>query len=448
MTERSFDGLPVPRRYFSILAVMLGNSAVVLDATAVNIALPHLAEDFSVAPAEVTLIVTVYQVIIISTLLQLSSLGEIFGFKKLHLLGVALFGLGALASASASGFTMLLIGRAFQALGTACVMSMNIALVRTSVPPHQLGRTIGFGATAVAISAASGPVLAGLLLSVFSWRAIFLIGAPAAVATLLLGLWSLPRNDIHAVRKFDIGSAILSALAFGLGFTGISRSVSAPALQTSAMIGAALVCFVLLIRRQRGDPEPILPVDLLANPVVAVSIGASVCNFIVEMLSLVSLPFILRDVFNLDAAASGLLFGVWSITVAVIAPVVGHVADRVPPGPLGGFGMMMMAAGLALLVTAPADADFWQLAPRMAMCGFGLAIFVTPNNRMVISSAPHSRSGSAGGALAAARLTGQTIGTSIAAFALAFQAPTLALEIGCGVALLAAVLSMSRGTRK
>jgi DHA2 family multidrug resistance protein-like MFS transporter len=428
----------------AFLAVMLGNSAVVLDASAVNMALPRLAQQFSISPADATIVVTVYQIIVISCLLPLSALGEIIGFRRVFLFGVLLFASSSAVCAMAFLFETLLIARAFQAFGVACVMATNVALIRTCIPAGRLGTAVGFNTAAIAGSAASGPLLAGILLSTLPWHTVFLTGVPFAAAALLLGVTALPGNDVKSERSYELTSAAVTALAFGFLFTGLSSAARHLWLQAVVMIGAGLCFFFYLTRRMRRIANPILPLDILSTPVIAISVAASVCCFTVEMLSLISLPFVLQTVHRIEPAAAGALFGLWPLTLGLTAAVTGILADRVSPAVLGTLGMSVLGIGLGLIIALPESSDMWALGARMILCGVGFGLFLTPNNRIVISATPRARIGAIGGVLATARLTGQTIGTALAAFALTADAPLLALKVALCFALLAAALSVSR----
>src|SRR5262245_42762974 len=200
------DGLPLPQRYWAILTIALGIIMAVVDGAIANVALPTIAGDLNASPAFSIWIVNGYQLAITISLLPLASLGEIVGYRRVYLVGLALFTVASAFCAMSHSLPMLTISRIIQGFGAAGIMSVNSALVRYTYPHSQLGRGIGLNALVVAFSAAVGPTLAAGILAVGNWPLLFAINVPIGVVTLLLGWRSLPHTD-PAGRSFDWQSA-------------------------------------------------------------------------------------------------------------------------------------------------------------------------------------------------------------------------------------------------
>ncbi|MDE6315980.1 MAG: MFS transporter, partial [Muribaculaceae bacterium] len=158
------------RKYAAVIAILLVLVMTVLDVTLVNVALPVMAEKFGVSDSYAVWIVTIYQLAITMLLLPLSSAGDLFSYRRNFLIGVAVFTMASALCAASGGFTMILISRALQGVGAACVMSVNIALTRLIYPRHILGRGLALNAMVIAIATAAGPTIAGCILSVVSWH--------------------------------------------------------------------------------------------------------------------------------------------------------------------------------------------------------------------------------------------------------------------------------------
>jgi len=255
-----------------------------------------------------------------------------------------------------------------------------------------------------------------------------------------------PATAIWAVNAYQIAVTIsllpLAALGDSLGY----RRVYCAGLALFTV--ASLVCAF----------SPSFPVLIAAR--VLQGFGAagimsvtSVCSFAAQTLAYVSLPFYFHDVLGRSVTETGFLMTPFPLAVAVAAPLSGRLADRHSPGMLGGVGLALLATGLALLAVLPPAPSTVDLVWRLALCGFGFGLFQSPNNKMILSSAPRERSGGAGGMLSTARLLGQSIGAALVAalFGLVPESPTSAIlwlgavlsAIGC----LASTLRM-RGNYK
>ena len=441
------DGLPVPRRYWAMLAVALAVTMAVLDGAIANVALPTIAVDLHATPAASISIVNAYQLAVTVSLLPLASLGEILGYARIYRIGLLLFTLASLVCALSDSLLTLTAARIVQGFGAAGIMSINVALIRFIYPRRMLGRGMGLNAMMVAISAALGPTVAAAILSVASWPWLFAINVPIGVAALATALWSLP-NPPRATHRFDWPSALLSAATFGLLIAIIDRAghgIGLPALLALAVV--TILCGTALVRRQLGRPAPLLPLDLLRIPVFALSIGTSVAAFTAQMLAFVSLPFLIQGTLHRSAVQTGLLLTPWPVALAVLAPLSGRLSDRYPAGLLGGLGLLILAAGLVLVVWLPAQPTDLALVWRLALCGIGFGLFQTPNNRAMLQAAPRARSGGAGGMLSTARLLGQTLGAALVATLFSLtpgRGTTLSVAVAAGFALLAAIVSLLR----
>jgi DHA2 family multidrug resistance protein-like MFS transporter len=442
------DGLPVPRRYWSILAVWLAITLAVLDSAVVNVALPTISREFRIDPSEAIWIVNAYQIVIVVSLLPMAALGEILGYHRVYLAGLALFTAASLACALSSTLPELVAARIAQGFGAAGIMSINAALVRFTYPTRLLGRGIGLNAMVVSLASASAPSLAAAILSVASWPWLFAVNIPIGLATIVLASSALPR--VPAVdRPFDFAGAALSALAFGLLIGGVDLATrSGWPILGSLVAACGIGAFVLLALKGRHEANPILPIDLLRIPIFGLSVATSILSFCAQMLALLSLPFLFDHVMHRTPVEIGLLLTPWPIAVGIVGPFAGGMSDRVPAALLGSVGLLLFGAGLGAMAFLPVDATFWDVAWRMGVSGFGFGLFQAPNNRTMVSAAPRSRSGAAGGMLATARLTGQTAGATAVAIIFALSpsggGERLALMIAAGVAVVGAAASASR----
>lgn len=440
------DGLPKPRRYWSVLAIWLAIAMAVLDSSIANIALPTIAAELDTPAAVSIWIINAYQLAITALLLPLAALGDRIGYRRVYLPGLAIFIVGSIACALANSLETLIAARMFQGIGAAAIMSMNAALVRATYPQSMLGKGIGYNALVLSISAASGPTIAALILSVASWSWLFLINVPIGLASLFIGLRALPHSTGHGGRPNYV-SALLSAVALSTLVFGVETLARGEVRTGVPLLLTGLLAGVLLVRRDWTRPAPLLPLDLLRIPLFSLSIATSVITFAAQMLAFVTLPFMLQGMLDRSVMETGLLLTLWPLAVGVTAPLAGRLADRYPAGLLGGIGLAVFAIGLlslSMLGDSPGNADIlW----RMALCGAGFGFFQSPNNRTIVTAAPRARSGAAGGMLATARLLGQTTGAVAVAAGfhwMGLASGPMLLRAGAVAALIAAVISLLR----
>ncbi|MBR6104097.1 MAG: MFS transporter [Paludibacteraceae bacterium] len=443
------DGLPMPRRVYAVLGIWCGIFLSVVNNSIANVSLPTIAAGFGVEPSTVVWVINAYQLATIMLLLPFASLGEIMGYRKIYLVGIVVFSSASLACAFSSCFSVLVASRLVQGVGSAFVTCVNTTLVRLVYPKRQLGRGLGLNASVVATSAAAGPAIAGALLMVCDWHWLFVVNVPFGILAFLLGWAFLPRsqNKNHG-QRFDFKSGFLSAATFGLLILAVESFSHGWGITASLSLSLSFIVVAFaFIRSQLVMQFPVLPLDLLRIPLFSLSILTSVCSYLAQMMALVSMPFFLQHVLGYNESETGLLMTTWPFVIIFIAPLSGFLAERIHAGFMSSFGLTVFGCGLLLLFFMPERPSVVDVVLRLMVCGFGFAMFQSPNNSTIIASAPRERSGSASGMLATARLFGQTTGASLVAFIFLQDpvgGPRTAFLSGAIVALFAALVSGTR----
>ncbi|SAK93005.1 MFS transporter [Caballeronia ptereochthonis] len=457
MTTQTQQHIAHRINYWAVLSVLLGSFLGNLDSSIANVALPTIAHDLSRPAAQTVWVVTAYQLAVAMSVLPLASLGEMFGFRRVFLGGVVVFTAASLACAAAPSLPLLIASRALQGVGGASMSTVVPALLRQVYPPKLVGRGIALLGLAVALSAALGPTVAAGILSVAGWRWLFAVNVPLGIFGLCLASAMLPRiaPSVTAARRFDFAGALLSAGAIalfilGVGGLGAGEGETAAAhvtdgaarLHALPLIEIALACIAgfALIRQQRGRSAPLVPLDLLRIPILALSGLTSICSYVAQTLAYVALPFMLQHQLTRTATTTGLLVTPWPLVIVFVAPLAGRLSDRHAPGLIGGIGLAIMAAGLCLLIGLPASPSNADIVWRVALCGIGFGFFQTPNNRIMLTAAPHERSGAAGGLMTMARMIGLSLGAALAAVAFGLYG-----QGGAQVALVGAAVSAALG---
>ncbi|KMO13648.1 multidrug MFS transporter [Methylobacterium platani JCM 14648] len=430
-----------------MVAVLAGVALATLDTAIANTALPTIAADLGVDPADSVWIVNAYQLAVVATLLPIAALGEIVGQQRVYLAGLALFTAASLVCALAWSLPALVAARILQGVGASALMAVNVALIRFIYPSHQLGRGLGLNAFVVGVGFALGPTVASLILVAAPWPWLFAVNLPIGIAAFAIARRALPETT-RAGHAFDRVGALLNAATFALFVLGLGEAAhEGPLWRVLAEFAGALACGAALLRRQADHPAPMLAVDLLKRPLFALSAMTAICSFAAQGLAFVSLPFLFQHALGRSQVETGFLMTPWPVVVALMAPLAGRLSDRYSPSVLGGIGLAILALGMGLLAALPSEPSVLGLAWRMALCGAGFGFFQAPNLRAIMTSAPPSRSGGASGIVATSRLLGQTTGAALveACFAVAADhGPALALGLGAAFAGVASVVSLSR----
>lgn len=439
------DGIAGPRRMWAIAVVLAAMVLVVLDAAIANVALPSIGRSLQIAPALAVRVITAYQLGLVTMLLPAAAFGESLGFRRVFVAGVALFTGASVLCALSPCVSWLIAARFVQGLGGSAVMALGVALLRSVVPQARLGAAIGWNALTVALSSAAGPTLGTMILSVAAWPWLFAVNLPIGAAVLVAAP-VLPRVA-GTGRSVDWVSIALNVSTFALLVVGAEWAPTRPPLAIALLTGAATNASVLM-RREAGRSAPMIPLDLLSQRPFRVSVLASVLCFAGQSAGLVGLPFYLQHTLGLTFLMTGIYLTLWPLTVALVGPLAGKLADRVPTSWLCLAGGVLLALGLGMAAVWPAHGQSLVFGLCTMLCGLGFGLFNVSNNRNMFLSAPRERSGAAGGLQGVARLTGQTVGALM--MTLLFElsplgvASRIGLAIGATLTMVAGITSLLR----
>lgn len=410
------DGMPegLPRA-LAVATITIGLSMAVLSNSMTNLALPYIAHDLAISAESSIWIVNASQIAQMVCLLPIAALADIVGYRHVYRFGLILFCIASLGCVLAPSLPWLIAARTIQGLGASSLMAVQPALVRAIYPRRMLGRGLGLNTTVVATTLAAGPSIGAALLAISSWPILFAVYIPLGLISLVLGERYLPRT-VHIHRPFDVLSAVMSGITFGLLIFGIDGIAHSHAWQVIVgELAGALLLGWLFVWRQTRLADPMMPVDIFTRPIFALSITTSTCTFTAQGLAFVSLPFFFHTVLGRDATSTGILLTAWPLALAAVAPIAGRLADRYHAGVLGAIGLSSMTLGLVLMALLPSDPSAPNIMWRLVLCGAGFGVFTSPNNRLMMNAVPRERSGSAGGIIATSRTLGQTLGAALVA---------------------------------
>jgi EmrB/QacA subfamily drug resistance transporter len=397
--------------------VVVGTFMTTLDASIVNISLPSIARTFHTPfGGAVEWVIIAYLVVTAATLLTFGRVSDLIGRKPVWVAGLVCFTLGSALCGAAASLAWLIAARIFQGLGGALLFAPGMAIITDVFPAAQLGLALGLTTVVAALGASAGPTLGGLITEHMSWRWIFYLNVPVGVLA-LLATWQVLRDvGQRAPQSFDpAGAGLLaigfSTLALGLSFGQAWGWTSARLLTCLAVSVVALIAAAVVERRVR---HPIIDLTLLHNRVFV----SSLLSMTLAMLALFAVSFLLPFYFEalrgFSVATSGVLLTPLPLTIAVVAPVSGRLADRVGSRRLAAGGLAIACLGLLLLAGLDAHSSQWEIIWRLAITGLGQGLFQSPNARALMNAAPRDEQGESSGLLATARVVGQSLSVALA----------------------------------
>ncbi|MEU0691543.1 MFS transporter [Streptomyces uncialis] len=385
------------RRQWAGLAVLaLPTLLISMDVTVLYLAVPQLSADLGPSSTELLWIMDVYGFLIAGALVPMGVAGDLFGRRRLLLLGAVLFGAASVLAAYADSATTLIAARALLGIAGATLMPSTLSLVRVMFPdPAQRGVAVAVVMTSFSVGTAIGPLLGGLLLEFFWWGSVFLMGVPVMLLLLVLGPLLLPEYRDPAGGRVDPLSAGLSVAAMIGVVYAIKEAAAHGPNGTALLVGSlGLVLGTLFVRRQLSLAHPLLDLSLLRNRVI----NTSLLTYLLGMFAMggtqVFIALYLQEVLGL----SPLLAGVWMVpaslgTVAgsLLAPV---LVRRWRPSTVITGGMVLASAGFVLLALTGVD-DLPTLIVGYLLVALGLSPMITLCTDLVISTAPARRAGAA-----------------------------------------------------
>ena len=418
MSKTVLKNPPKTQTWLIFFMVAIGIFMATLDGSIVNIALPSIMADFEVPLATIQWVVMIYLLTVTSLLLSFGRLSDIRGRRIVYSSGLFLFSFGSLFCGMSQSAHWLIASRFFQGLGAAMTMACTPALIVDTFPEAQRGRAIGLMGSVVASGLTAGPVLGGLLIHYFSWRAIFYINIPIGFLT-AAGVFFLLRGtkaDIIRPETFDWPGAAILAVLLGSLLMAITHAYdwgyfSAPTLSLLALCLLAAICLLYVEIRMR---HPILSRCLFAIRLFSMPILAAVILFVCLFTLVFLMPFYLIHPGGYQVNVVGGIMASIFVALFIVSPFSGALFDRIGSRFLCTLAMALVACSLFSLSTVPAKASFFSIIWRLSLAGIGTAVFLPPNSAAAFSAVAPENRGVASATVAAARNLGMVLGVAIA----------------------------------
>jgi EmrB/QacA subfamily drug resistance transporter len=407
------------RKWWPLVAICLGAFILLVDVTIVNVALPQMAGDLHASFSSLQWVMDAYALALAALLLVTGSLADLFGHRRVYLLGLGVFALSSLACALAPNGGALIAARAVQGVGGAAMFATSAALLTAAYQGRDRGTAFGVWGAVNGAAAAAGPLLGGLLTEHLGWQAIFLVNLPIAAVAVALTLWAL-RADGAPHRGGPAGVDVPGALAFTVASGSLTFALirggeqgwtNAATLGAFALAALALVGFVAVeVRAAR----PMLDLALLRRPSFAGLMAGALLMQAGAFGSLALLSLWVQSVLGRSPVGGGLALLPLAGSSFLVSAFAGRHLQRVAPRwPIGG-GMLLIALGMALLrLGVSAESTQSALVAGLCVAGAGVGVCTPVLVSAAMGSVPPQRTGMAGGAVNTFRQLGLTLGIAV-----------------------------------
>lgn len=432
---------------WTLAATMCASSLAFIDGSVTNVALSSIAHSFGGSAADLQWTINAYALPLSALLLLGGAAGDHFGRRRMLVAGIALFAIASLACTAAPSLPLLLAARGVQGIGAAMLMPNSLAILGAAFSGEARGRAIGTWASAGAIAAAIGPPLGGWLVAAISWRAIFAINLPVALAAILIALRYVEENA-EGEQPLDWWGAATATLALGALTWALtiwsSHHVATTPVIAGTAAGLLLLAAFVLVEHRRGE-SAMMPLSMFGSRPF---LGLTILTFLLYGALgglLVLVPYTLIVGGGYSPLQAGLSLLPFSIVIGTMSRLMGRLTERIGPRWPLTVGPIVTAIGFALMTRLDPHMGYWiGVAPGMVLVALGMAGAVAPLTTAVLSSVDDRHTGTASGFNSAISRTGGLIATALSGAVIANRAADL-LPAFHGAAVIAAVAAFASG---
>lgn len=397
-----------------VLVVMcVGYFLVLLDVTIVNVALPSIATSLDASVSDLQWVVDGYAIALASLMLAAGTAGDLYGHKRVVMIGLAVFGVGSLGCGLAPDPSLLAAARVVQGAGAALLLPGTLAIVTRAFPDGgERARAIGIWAAIGSAALPAGPLVGGALVDLVGWRSVFFINLPVVLVAAVVAVRVVGESPPARGRRLDLAGTCLGALFLAVvTFAFIEAGEGGPAV--GAFVGAAaLLAAFIAVERSRSDPT--LPLALFRRPAFSVANATAGAMNLGTLGALFLLTLYLQQVHGLSPLNAGVAALPLFLPLSLLAPLAGRLTARIGPKVPMAAGLTLAACGLALLARLSVDSSYAVLLPALLLWGIGLAVLTPAVVAAAMSAVEPARAGLASAVNNTARQAGGAVG--IAAF--------------------------------
>lgn len=386
-----------------------------IDGSIVNVAFPTLLEELDTTFNVIQWVALGYLLTIATLTLGMGRLGDVLGKKKIYVAGFGVFTSASLLCGLAPGVEWLITFRLVQAVGAVMVLALGSAILVEAFPARERGKALGWIITAVSAGIITGPILGGILISAWNWRAIFLVNLPIGMVGTWMAIRFVPNTRPAPGQRFDVAGALLMGLSLfsiSLALTLSQESgLASPVVLVG--LGVAVVAAAGFVYVEMRVDSPMLDLRLFASPALTVGVMTGIMTFVCLSATFILLPFYLSNILGIEVLAMGFLLGVTPLMMGIVSPISGSISDRTGVRAPTIIGLLTITATYFAFLTLDADTKWWQFALIAVPYGIGIGLFQSPISSAIMGSVPAEYMGVAGGLLHLTRLMGQVVGIAV-----------------------------------
>ena len=405
----------------NLTMILIGIGVVIfmstLDSSIVTVALPVLSKALHTNMSLINWVVTMYLIVMSSTLMIFGKLGDKYGKIKFFKWGTLLFVISSALCALSVSWLTLIISRSLQAIGAAMTMATSNGIIVEVFPDSRRGQALGWMGSFVSLGGIIGPSIGGILLNFFPWHIIFWLNVPIGIIATFLLFKYLPSNldQKYASQGFDLTGSVLLVIGFTSMFVGIllSQQLGWADWRILAMTIVGLILLIILYRYEAKQNEPILPVNLFKNKWFTMQLLACFMVFIIDFFFDVIAPFYLQNARGFSPLFSGFFLLIFPVVQLFVAPISGNLADKHDPFKITLIGLAIISFGQIFYVVSGLNNTILIFAVGAALAGLGNGLFHLPNNVLVMSNVSQKDYGSAGSVYSLARTVGMVVGSAM-----------------------------------
>ena len=404
------------RRWWALAVLCITLLIITLDNTILNVAIPALVRDLNATTSELQWIVDGYTLVFAGLLLTMGSVGDRFGRKGALMVGLAIFGTGSVLSGLAQNATQLIFTRASMGVGAALIMPATLSLLTNIFrDPRERARAIGAWAAVAGASGALGPVIGGFLLQHFSWGAVFFVNVPVIIVALVAGWFLLPSSKDTDAPRLDLFGAALSIVGLVAVLWAI---IEAPAKgwgdsTVVAYLGIGVVVLIGFVVWELTSSHPMLDVRFFKNRrFSAANVAITLVFFAMYGQMFLGTQY-LQTVLGYSALESGLRMLPMALLMVAVAPLAPRLVERVGTKLVVGSGMLIAAAGLAVIATVPVSDGYLHILIGFCLASTGMALTMAPATESIMGSLPPAKAGVGSAMNDTTRQMGGALGVAI-----------------------------------